>query len=98
MAKWPDGAYFESSHRTSIFGNDKILLPFQHYRFTGALYAKMNMAIREKSYSAGSQEYHLMSDLLHRMQARGNGTFIYRKSRALNGFDDLRKAVVPNGL
>jgi len=94
MAKWPDGAYFKSSHRTSIHGSDRILLPFQHYRFTGALYAKIDMAIRENSYSAGSQDHHLLSNLLQQMRTRNNGTFLYRNSRVLNSFDDLKKAGV----
>jgi hypothetical protein len=98
MAKWPDGAYFVTSHKTSFVGSDRILLPFQHYRFTGALYAKIDMAIRENSYSSGSQDHRLLSDLLHRMQTRGNGTFLYRNSRVLNGFDDLRQAGVSMGL
>ena len=98
MAKWPDGAYFKSSHTTSVHGSDMILLPFQHYRFTGALYAKIDMAIRENSYSAGSQDHHLLSELLQRMKARGNGTFLYRNSRVLNSFDDLSKAGVSIGL
>lgn len=98
MAKWPDGAYFSSSHNTTLPGNDRILLPFQHYRFTGALYAKIKMAIRENSYSAGSRDHHLLSDLLQQMQERKNATFLYRKSRVLAGFDDLRRAGVSIGL
>ncbi|MGI1662804.1 glycosyltransferase family 2 protein [Palleronia sp. KMU-117] len=98
MAKWPDGAYFTSSHNTSIDASDRFLLPFQHYRFTGALYAKIDMAIRENSYSAGSRDHHLLSDLLQQMQAQPDATFLYRNSRLLNGFDDLRKAGVAIGL
>lgn len=98
MAKWPDGAYFKSSHKTSIFGNDKILLPFQHYRFTGALYAKIEMALRENSYSAGSQDHQLLSKLLQNMQRRENATFLYRNSRVLHSFEDLQKSGVSIGL
>lgn len=98
MAKWPDGAYFKSSHRTSIYGSDKILLPFQHYRFTGALYARIDMAIRENSYSSGSRDHYLLSQLLQRMQDHGNGTFLYKNSRVLNGFDDFRQGQVSIGL
>lgn len=98
MAKWPDGAYFTNSHNVSIDGSDRILLPFLHYRFTGALYAKIEMAIRENSYSAGSRDHHLLSDLLRQMQSQENATFLYRNSRVLRGFDDLRKAGVAIGL
>lgn len=98
MAKWPEGAYFESSHKTSIEGDADILLPFQHYRFTGALYTKIDMAIRENSYSKGSQDHHLLLDLLQQMRTCGNGTFLYRNSHVLNDFSDLRKAGVSIGL
>lgn len=97
MAKWPDEAFFKSSHRTSIYGSDKILLPFIHYRFTGALYAKIEMAIRENSYSAGSQDHHLLSNLLQQMQTHGNGSFLYKNSGILNSFDDLKYARVSIG-
>lgn len=98
MAKWPDGSYFMDSHKTSLDGSHRILLPFQHYRFTGALYAKIDMAIRENSYSAGSRDHHLLSDLLLQMHAVGDGTFLYENSRVLHGFDDLRQAGVSIGL
>lgn len=98
MAKWQDGAYFTNSHNTSLEASDRILLPFQHYRFTGALYAKIDMAIRENSYSDGSRDHHLLSDLLQQMQTQRNATFLYRSSRVMNSFDDLRKAGVSIGL
>lgn len=106
MAKWPDGAYFRSSHgvssdgvsEASLVASHRILLPIRHYRFTGALYAKVEMAIRENSYYGGSRDHRLVSDLLHQMQAQGNGAFLYRKSRVLNSFDDLRKSGVSIGL
>ena len=97
-AKWPDGAYFTSSHNASIAGSIKILLPIQHYRFTGALYSRINTAVREESYSNGSRDYRLMSELLQQMQVCGNGDFLYKNSRALKGFDDLRDAAVSIGL
>ena len=98
MAKWPKGSYFRDSHRTSIEGSHQILLPFQHYRFTGAIYAKIDMAIRENSYSAGSRDHHLLSELLLKMKAAGNPTFLYKNSRVLQNFDDLREAGVSIGL
>jgi hypothetical protein len=98
MAKWPDGAYFTNSHNTSIDACDSILLPFQHYRFTGALYAKIEMAIRENSYSSGSRDHHLLSDLLSQMQKRKNATFLYKNSQVLDSFDVFRKNNVSIGL
>jgi hypothetical protein len=98
MAKWPDGSYFTSSHNTSIDACDSILLPFQHFRFTGALYAKIEMAIRENSYSSGSRDHHLLSDLLSQMQKRRNATFLYQNSKVLDHFDVLRKNNVSIGL
>lgn len=98
MAKWPDGAYFQSSHKPSIEGSDRILLPFQHFRFTGALYTKIDMAIRENSYSKGSQDHHMMCSLLQRMHDHHNGTFLYRQSRVLKGFESLKKAGVSIGI
>ncbi|WP_299410272.1 glycosyltransferase family 2 protein [uncultured Roseobacter sp.] len=97
MAHWPDGAFFTNSHDTNVPATPHLLMPFQHYRFTGSLYAKIEMAIRENSYSAGSRDHHLLSDLLTQMQKR-NGSFCYRKSQRVTGYEGFEKAGVAFGL
>jgi len=98
MAKWPDGAFFTNSHKTTIIGNDSILLPFLHYRFTGALYAKIDIAIRENSYSAGSRDHHFLSALLQQMHVTRKHTFLYNNSRIPRNFHDFNTAGVSLGL
>ncbi|MEM9585557.1 MAG: glycosyltransferase family 2 protein [Pseudomonadota bacterium] len=97
MAKWPDGALFSSSHNTNIAASTQVLLPMPHYRFTGALYRKIETAIRENSYSAGSRDHHLMAELLKRMGEK-KGVFTYRKSLPLGDFDAFRKGGIALGL
>lgn len=90
MAKWNDAAYFTNSHDTNMPVSSRVLLPFQHFRFTGALYNKIDMAIRENSYSAGSRDHYLLSDLLSRMR-QSDGSFLYKKSCPLQDFENLVK-------
>jgi len=97
MAKWPAGAFFRNSHHTNLHGSTSVLVPFLHYRFTGALYRKIEVALREKSYSSGSLDHRLLEALLQRM-SEGEGGFRYRKSRLVDGFAGLRETGNAKGL
>ena len=88
LLKWSEGYYFRSSHTTNIFGSTQFLLPIQHFRFTGSLYRKIRMSLKEKSYHRNSTDHRLISELLQAMEER-NGSFLYRKSKPLESFSDL---------
>lgn len=88
LLKWRDDCYFHSSHVTNLSASTHHLLPIQHFRFTGSLYRKIRTALQEGSYFLGSSDYQFLSELLKSMEAR-NGSFLYRKSRALDSFGDL---------
>ena len=88
LMKWEDKNYFVSAHEVSLSASVCHLLPIQHYRFASNLYQKIQMAILESSYYKNSIDYRLMAELLRVMETR-NGSFLYRKSRQIESFDDF---------
>ena len=46
------------------------------------------MALRDNTHFLNSSDYRLLSELLRTMKER-NGSFLYRKSRPLESFEDL---------
>ena len=90
LVKWGRNSCFLSSHKTNLTTSADYLLPIQHFRFTGAVYRKIEMGLAENSYYRGSLDHRLLSELLRTMEAR-NGSFLYRKSRPVQSFNDLTK-------
>ncbi len=88
LLKWEEHCYFTSSHNTNILASPNYLLPIQHFRFTGALYRKLQVGIREKSYHNHSADHRLLAELLRVMEAH-SGSFLYRHSRSLGCFEDF---------
>ena len=88
LLKWSDDCYFKSSHYTNLPGSKFHLLPIQHFRFSGSLGQKMETALRENNHFLNSSDYRLLSELLRTMKEQ-NGSFLYRKSRPLESFEDL---------
>ena len=88
LLKWDRNCYFGSSHDINLVASKHHLLPIQHFRFTGDIYRRIQRAIREGAYYGNSLDHRLMSELLHVMAAT-NGSFLYRKSRPLQSFDDF---------
>ena len=88
LMRWPAGAVYFNSHLTSVEPSKTTLLPIAHYRFTGRLYAKIQMALAENSYSAGSRDHRFLQALIERME-EGTGSFLYSKSRPLTRFSDF---------
>lgn len=89
LLRWSDGDVYFNSHKTNIAPTRQMLLPVVHYRFTGHLYAKIEMALAENSYSSGSRDHRFLQALIDRMEQTGNGRFRYAKSRRLDGFQAL---------
>ena len=88
LLKWGEDCYFKNPHNTNLTGSGRYLLPIQHFRFCGSLVDRIRLALRDNSHFLGSADYRLMRALLLRMKER-NGTFLYRKSRPLQSFEDL---------
>ena len=88
LLKWGNDCYFKTPHATNLSASVHHLLPIQHFRFSGSLRQRAQMALRENSHFLNSSDYRLLTELLCAMKER-NGTFLYRKSRPLESFDDL---------
>ncbi|MEM9523456.1 MAG: hypothetical protein AAF982_05595, partial [Pseudomonadota bacterium] len=91
LVRWRNGATFRNSHETSLPASAAHLLPIVHYRFAGSIYDKINVALREKSYSAGSRDHRLMAETLRRM-AEVDGSFLYRKSCEIGPYAAFAKS------
>jgi hypothetical protein len=96
LTKWQAGALFSSSHSTNLLSSQQFLLPLLHFRFTGSLYRRVERALKEKSYSAGSRDYVFISMLLQKMERR-NGSFLYRRSRLIDGFEAFTESLNAKG-
>ena len=48
LLKWSarNNSYFRSSHRSNLTSSSSILLPIQHFRFSGSLYKKLKLACK----------------------------------------------------
>ena len=88
LLKWRDDCYFKSPHYTNLSASTNHLLPIQHFRFSGSLGQRMQMALRENSYFLDSSDYRLMSELLRIMRDQ-DGSFLYRNSRPIESFENL---------
>lgn len=65
---WRLGDQFHSVHRMAKVAFCDRLLPMLHFKFTGAVYAKVKWAIESNAYYRGSREYHNLSELLMKLQ------------------------------
>lgn len=97
LAKWDEDALFTNSHEINRPVSASLLIPFQHFRFSGALDAKIDMALKENSCSAGSRDHRLLTDLLSRMKER-DASFLYSSSKPMSGYAGFAKAGVAFGL
>ena len=90
LVKWGGDCYFKSSHSVNLPASTDYLLPIQHFRFAGALYQKIRTGLRDGSYYNNSADHRLLSELLRTMEAL-NGSFLYRKSKPFDSFEDLAR-------
>jgi len=88
LLKWGGGCYFKNSHSTNLPGSMHYLLPIQHFRFSGSLGQRIRMALQNNSHFLCSSDYRLMKKLLCAMTEK-SGSFLYRKSRLFESFDDF---------
>ena len=97
LLKWRDDSFFGSSHQTNLTSSNDYLLPIQHFRFTGSLYRRIEMALHEKSYHGESFDYRRLSALLQIMEEK-NSSFLYPNSRPLESFKDFVETHNSRGL
>ena len=90
LLKWREGCYHLSSHKCSLPMSKNFLIPIQHFRFTGILYDKIGVALRENVRFNSAADHRLLSELLGRMTEK-NGSFLYRKSKPLESFSVLAR-------
>jgi hypothetical protein len=88
LVRWAPGSRYFSSHRTDIGYSRRHLLPILHYRFTGALFRKMEMALRERSYYGNSRDHRLLQALMAEMSLTDQ-SFLYPGSRLFRNFEDF---------
>ena len=88
LLKWETNSYFITPHNTNLSASTRYLLPIQHFRFSGSLGQRVAMALRDNTHFLNSSDYRLLTELLRTMKER-NGSFLYRKSRPLESFEDL---------
>lgn len=95
--KLPQGGFLTSPHSASFPGARGILLPLEHFKFTGQLYRRMRTAIAEGTHHANSIEYRDMERLLGAMEAQA-GSFLCRRSSSDRSFSAYRTARIAKGL
>ena len=97
LVRWGEGSYFRSSHATNLPASTRHLLPIVHFRFSGAVDARVGAALRERSHYLGSSDYRRVHALLRAM-ADSDGSFLYPRSRPLEDFRDLARTGNAAGL
>ena len=97
LLKWRDNSFFRSTHLTNLTSSNVYLLPIQHFRFTGSLYRRIEMALHEKSYHGESLDYRRLLALLQIMEEK-NSSFLYPNSRPLESFKDFVETHNSRGL
>ena len=88
LLKWGEDCYFITPHRTNLSSSIRYLLPIQHFRFSGSLGRKVRMALRDNTHFLGSSDYRLLMELM-RIIMEKNSSFLYRKSRPFESFDNF---------
>ena len=91
LIRWRTGAWLESAHRISLKKSRSHLLPILHLKFTGDLYRRAQVALRDKSYYKGSAGYELLERLLYAME-REKTSFLYSKSARVNDIEAYRRS------
>ena len=82
--------YFSSSHYSNHIYSRELLLPIQHFRFSGAVMGKIQTGIQEGSYYNNSADHRLLAELFNAME-KTQGSFCYEESRRLTSFEDFNE-------
>ncbi len=90
MVRWSirNHSYFSSSHHSNHLYSRELLLPIQHFRFSGAVYGKIRSGMQEQQYYNNSADHRLLAELFDTMEET-HGSFCYKASRQLTSFEDF---------
>lgn len=91
LVRWRPGTWMQSAHRISLPVSPKHHLPILHMKFTGDLYRRAQIAIRDKSYYKGSKGYVQLVELLSEMERRG-ASFLFPKSTPIRDVGAFHRA------
>lgn len=97
LLRWQAGARFLNSHACTLAGNTRLLLPLRHFKFSGALSARIAAAVAAGMHPGGASEYADLARLLAAMEAE-DAPFTCRRSVRYAGFESFRKARVTFGV
>lgn len=75
LIRWRPGTWMQSSHKVSLRISSSHHLPILHMKFTGDLYRRAHIAIRDQSYYRGSADYVRLVELIAEMESR-NASFL----------------------
>jgi len=88
LLRWADEMQLLSAHIVSGRAVKEYLLPLRHYKFNGAIAARISWALETGGYSGGSAEYKALEQLFLRMQ-QNDPNFIEKVSMRYAGFHDF---------
>jgi hypothetical protein len=86
LVRWRRNTWMRSAHDVDLAISPSHHLPIVHMKFTGDLYRRAQVAIRDKSYYKGSSEYVLLVELLAEMEQQ-NASFLCRSSASVHDLD-----------
>jgi hypothetical protein len=81
----------QSAHDVGLAISPSHHLPIAHMKFTGDLYRRAQVAIRDKSYYKGSSEYVLLVQLLAEMEKK-RASFLCPCSASVHNLDKYHEA------
>ncbi|PJE29010.1 glycosyltransferase family 2 protein [Pseudooceanicola antarcticus] len=96
LVKFETGTYYLNPHRINKPVSTRYVLPLEHFKFSGQLYARTEAAIRRKSHFDGSAEYQDIELLLRRM-TRAEASFLCKCSSSDRSFSHYARSKVALG-
>lgn len=91
LVRWRPGTWMRSAHRLNLSISPNHHLPILHLKFTGDLYRRAQVAIRDKSHYNGSTGYARLVELLSEMERR-RASFLCQKSASIHNIEAFHSA------
>ena len=97
LVKIPQYGYFRDVHFPYFTIDTRVLLPFDHYKFSGHIINRSYYAVSSGVYAANSFQYTSLSELLTKME-RADGSFLCRASKSTSDFQNYTSSNNVQGL
>ena len=97
LMKVPEQGYVNRLHDTAAPAPPDVLLPLEHFRFTGQTLRRAEAAIARKSHFRASVEYEELARLLRAMEA-ADASFLCPWSSNDRSFEAYRRAGIAQGM